>query len=391
MKIGAGFSREKTPQAALQEAYRKSLQKIGATKADCALVFYSYDFGLDSTALGAAAKKVFRDTRHIGTSSWAAWFQRDGFEAETGLLVVSLKDIQNFEFFKVHSLKEKAELWVSELSRQMVDKGFAQPGVSKSLLFCIVDSLCFSSGSGFSALERQFPGMQVCGMGASYSVPQVTLLMDGEVHFNSMVAIGLREADAWVGIAQNIQGEQKPIEINRMSENLVIEIDHKPAFYRLCEHLMAQDDLPMMAPDEFRKHMGDLYIVEVPRVQPKRTRTVGEIYQAVSLLGSEMTTGMVAVAQELDFNREHYLGQKKVVYAEESLRQVLEEIRLKIENPRLLIVAASASRMREKERKIDDHSLIRSLFPHTELLFLASQGEYLGGGNSFAALVIAFP
>jgi hypothetical protein len=88
MKVGAGVSRERDPQVALQEAYRRSLQKIGVTKAEFSLVFYSYDFGLDPAAFSACLKKVFRDIPHVGCSTWSAWFHKEGFEADSGILIL---------------------------------------------------------------------------------------------------------------------------------------------------------------------------------------------------------------------------------------------------------------------------------------------------------------
>lgn len=391
MKIGAGISREKEPQLALQEAYRRSLQKIGATRSDFSFVFYSYEFGLDPAAFGASLKKVFRDTPHVGCSTWSVWFQKDGFESDSGMMVLSFKDMKSVpEIYKVHSLKEKAELWSAELSRQMEDSSLGAPS-SKDLLFLMADSLNFTPGAGFTVLERHFPGLQIGGFGASYSVPQVSTVFQGEVYFNTLIGVLMRGLEAGMVISQSIMPELNPIEINRMSENLVIEIDHKPAFYKLCEHLMTKDDLPMMSPDSFRKHMGDLYLVEAVRVQPRRPRTYGDVHSVVSLLGSEMTTGMVAVAQDLDFSREHYLGQKKVKYAEETLMSALEQAHRDIPKAELIMMASSVPRLREKDRTEDDMTIVRKVYPDVPILQIASQGEYLGGSNQFAALLTIFP
>lgn len=390
MKVGAGVSRERDPQIALQEAYRRSLQKIGVTKAEFSLIFYSYDFGLDPAAFSACLKKVFRDIPHVGCSTWSAWFHKEGFEADSGILIVSFKDLKALpELFKVHSLKEKAELWSAELSRQIEDRSPTRPR-SQDILFVMADSLNFNAGAGFTVLERHFPGLQICGFGASYSVPQVSTVFQGDVHFNTLIGILMRDAEASIGISQNIMPELNPIEINRMSENLLIEIDHKPAFYKLCEHLMGSDDLPMMSPDNFRKHMGDLYLVETVRVNPRRFRTFGDVHNVVSLLGSEMTTGMVAVAQDLDFNREHHLGQKKVKYAEQSLAAVLDQVQSEIPEPSFIFLAVSVARLRDKDRTVDDLSLVRRVYPDVPVLLVSSQGEYLGGANQFAALLTFF-
>jgi hypothetical protein len=154
---------------------------------------------------------------------------------------------------------------------------------------------------------------------------------------------------------------------------------------------MQKEDLPMMSPDQFRKHMGDLFLVEIPRNQPFRPRTLGSPFHVVSLLGSEMTTGMVAVAQELNFSRIHYLGQRKPEYAEEEVRSVLTRIKEKVEKPSWILLLSSVSRLRDRERKISDRALVKEVFPETACLEVGTQGEYLGASNQFASLAIVFP
>lgn len=390
MKIGIGFSKLKTSEGALQEAYRKSLQKLGATRASLVFIFYSYDYTLDAPAFAGALKKVLRDVPHMGSSSWSAWSQKETFEGETGLMVVSFHDLPfTFDFLRVHSLREKAELWSAEIARQLGDRAVSQKEKS-DFLFLAADSLNFSGGSGFTFLERHFPDLQVFGFGTSFSVPQTSLVCNGEVYTNALIGLVAEGAKPWIGLLQNVRPEQNPIAVNRMSENLIIELDGKPAFYRLCEHLMTEDDLPMMSPDEFRKHMGNLYIVEKTQQPTDRPRVIGEPYRIVSLLGSEMTTGMVAVANALDFSQTHYLGQKKTAYAHSQSVQVLEELKKKIPKPSMLWMLVSSTRFRDKDRAKTDFETVSEVFPDTPVMGLATNGEFLGGTNQYASIVIVF-
>lgn len=391
MKIGIGISKLKSAEAAIQEAYRKSLQKLGATKAALSLVFYSYDHTLDAPAFAGALKKILRDIPHIGSSTWSGWSQKDAFEGETGLMIVSFHDIDfSFDFLKVHSLREKAELWSAELARQMGDRAVAQKKKA-DVLFLMADSLNFTAGSGFQFLERHFPELQVFGFGTSFSIPQTSLICNGEVYTNALVALVSEGLQPWVGLLQNVKPEQNPVAVNRMSENLIIELDAKPAFYRLCEHLMTQDDLPMMSPDEFRKHMGNLYIVEKSQQTVLRPRVLGESYRIVSLLGSEMTTGMVAVANALDFSQTHYLGQKKAIYAEGDAQKILQEIKAKVPNPSMIWMLVSSTRFRDKDRSKSDYDTVSEIFPDVPVLGLATNGEFLGGMNQYATIVAVLP
>lgn len=387
MKVGIGFSQEKNPEVGLSEAYRKSLQRLQATRADFVLLVFSYDYGLDLASLTEAVRKVLRTVPHVGTSSWAAWSSREGFEGDSGILVMSFKDL-SFEprFFKVNSLKEKAENWAPELSRQLQEIRDHR----ETSLFVLADSLSFIPGEGFEQLETQFPHWQIFGMGASFSVPQVCLVLNGDVYMNALVAVAMQGQIPWIAISQAIRPELEAVTINRMSENLLIEIDSKPAFYRLCEHLMNQDDLPMMGQDEFRKHMGHMFLVERPKEAKPKNQILGESYRSISLLGSEMTTGMVAVATGINFSRAHYLGQRKAQYAEDELEAMLLQLKEKVPNPVCLWVLSSSSRRRDRERSESDAEIIRGVFPHAPTIGIYTNGEYVREPNQFAIMIIAF-
>lgn len=387
MKIGVGFSREREADVALAEAYRKSLQRVSATKADLIFVFYSYDYSLDQPAFSGSLRKVFREVPHYGCSTWSAWSNQEVLEGETGMMVVSIK-APSFEIrpLRVHSLREKAELWSAELSRQIDDS--QKPPPESLLIFA--DSLNFTPGGGFAFLERKFPKTQILGIGTSFSVPQCSLVCQGEVYLNALVGLAIYGKQPWVALLQSIKPELAEVQINRMSENLIIEIDEKPAFYKLCEHLMSQDDLPMMSPDEFRKHMGNLYVVERSKEILSRPQTLGDPYKVISLLGSEMTTGMVAVAQTLDFSQTHLLGQKKVAYTDELAEMHLSELKSNLPKPSLILMFVNSARNHDKERVVSDLSLVRKTFPDSAVVGVASHGEFLGGANQYAAIIMAF-
>jgi|GEM_PF-5788246 len=389
MKTGVGMSRAKDAQAAVQEAYRQSLQRLGALNADFSIIVYTYDYVLEPDVLSAVLKRVFKNTPHIGCSTWSAWNEKDMAEGENGIFVLSIKDIDvTNKIFKVHSLKEKGALWAGETIRFL--DSIEGSRESKSSLFLIGDGIHFSAAEGFRRLREEFPKLQVFGFGTSYGIPQCSLVHDGEIYSNSLIGVYLENIQPWVSLLQNIWPEGEAIDINRMSENLLIEIDEKPAFYRLCEHLMAMDDLPMMSPDEFRKHMGNLYIVETPASGKASSQMLGQAYRVVSLLGSEMTTGMVAVGEALDFSCQHHLGQKKVKYIEDLAEENLMKLKECIPEPQIIWMLCSTAHFRDKERTKNDLQIVQKHFPGTPIFGVGSHGEYYDGLNHQASLIIAF-
>lgn len=391
MKIGIGLSRAKDVQEAIQAAHRSALQDLQALKADFLLFAYTYDFALEPDLLSSVVRRNFKSVAHAGFSTWSGWKGSELFEGESGVMVLAFKDLpQEPKIFKVHSLKEKADLWSAEMIRRLEAEEVEERSEKDSLML-IADSIHFTAGRGFERIREHFPKLLSFGFGTSYGIPQCSVLVDGELFPNTMLGIYLPELRPYLALLQSVEPESQPIHINRMSENLLIEIDEKPAFYRLSEHLMATDDLPMMAPDEFRKHMGNLYIIERPDKAQSSENIVGEAHRIVSLLGSEMTTGMVAVGDSLDFERKHYLGQKKLEYSEDLAEKRLRELKEKIASPSLILNFSSSMRFRDNDRRVNDPSLIEKVFPQTPLFGVSSNGEFLQDLNQQASLVVAFP
>lgn len=388
IKAGVGISKEKDAQAAVQEAYRMSLQKLGALKADLSIVVYTYDHVLEPDVFSSVLKRTLKNVPHIGCSTWSAWNEAEMIEGEGGLMVLSLiyPGIAD-NILKVHSLKEKQDLWASEILRFL--DGIEGLDDQEHSLMVISDGINFQSHQGFQKIRRSYPKLKTFGFGTSYGIPQCSLVHDGEVYTNALIAMLIPNMQPWDAVIQNIRPEASEIQINRMSENLLIEIDEKPAFYRLCEHLMNEDDLPMMSPDEFRKHMGNMYIVEKEKDMPPAIKSFGETYRIVSLLGSEMTTGMVAVGESLDFGRRHFLGQKKVEYAEERAETLLDELKEKVPNPKMIWCFCATAHFRDRERTRSDIQLVSEKFPGVPIFGVGSHGEYLDGQNHQSAVVLA--
>ena len=127
MKAAFGFSNAKDPSEAISQAYRNSLQRLRATKADFCFVVYSYDYNLDAAGFGVLLKKHLKYVPHLGCSSAGAWTPAERFTSERGIVIMSVKD-PNFDvdFISVHSLREKEENWATEVGRQLGDSQVKQ-------------------------------------------------------------------------------------------------------------------------------------------------------------------------------------------------------------------------------------------------------------------------
>lgn len=388
MKIAGAISTQKDFQAALQEAYRLALQKLGVLRADCVYVSYTYDHSLDPDLFTAILRKQFRDITHFGASTWSGWSERNQFEADTGVSVMAMTQLpEDWELLKVFSLKEKSELWAPELLKQL--DSVDSPDTQGSL-FLVGDGIQFPNDHGLQKIRQGRKSLKVFGYTTSYGIPQCSVVINGELYSNALVALYLPKLHVPTLVVPSVCPELQPIRINRMSENLVIEIDEKPAFYRLSEHLMASDDLPMMAPDEFRKYMGNLFLAEKRSDEIQLEQHLGDIYRVVSLLGSEMTTGMVAVGEELDFESTHYLAQKKNEYSEDRAKEKIQEFLNEYGPFQCLLMFASSSHFRDKERRQDDISLVRQLAPSTPLIGVSSQAEIIGSMTQQSFVLAGF-
>ncbi|TVQ80929.1 MAG: hypothetical protein EA369_01160 [Bradymonadales bacterium] len=387
MQVGIGFSQLKDPAQALQEAQKKAHQELKALQADLYLVCFTYDHSMDLELLSSLLKRNFRSKPLLGCSTWSAWSKDHSMEAESGLFVLAFRELSfEPEFLKVNSLKEKQGLWAVELARQIEDRS-----LSDALCLFVADSLHFHVGTKLQQIQESMPQLPILGWSTSYGIPQCSVVLNSEIYSNALVAMAMKGVKAEAVCIQSVQIESQPIQINRMSENLVIEIDQKPAFYRLCEHLVEVEDLPMMAQDEFRKHMGNLYLIESAEDCKNPTRFLGEAYRCISLLGSEMTTGMVAVSEAVDFSKKHYLGQKKPGYLEKNAERLLGQLREKIPHPSFVLMISAASHSRERTEGPSNLELVSKAFPpETKIFGISSQAEIALTQNQSSVLVIAF-
>lgn len=383
--IGIGFSAQKDVSEALNEAARKAHQDLKALQADFYFIVYTYDYALDSDLFASISKRVFRQKPVAGCSTWSAWTGDQMSEGEAGLFVLAFRGLAPV-VKKVHSLKEKQGLWATELSRQIESLQNA-PGLS---LF-VADSLHFTPGQQLAKVQALYPEMPLVGWGSSYGIPQCSVLAQNEIYSNALISLSFENVPARVACIQSVQAEGESIRINRMSENLIIEIDEKPAFYRLCEHLVEVEDLPMMPQDEFRKHMGQLYLLEKSSHPLLKDRLVGDFHRSISLLGSELTTGMVAVSESLDFSREFYLGQKKMSYFEQAAEKHLAHLKEFNAKPSFVWMIASGTLLREKDAARSTLSMVESIFPESKIFGVSSQTELAWGPCQNSLIVIAFP
>jgi len=57
----------------------------------------------------------------------------------------------------------------------------------------------------------------------------------------------------------------------------------------------------------------------------------------------------------------------------------------------LAFIMVNTNRLRDRDRGLSDEALIKKFYPNTPVVGLSTNGEFLGGPNQFAALVVLFP
>ena len=135
--------------------------------------------------------------------------------------------------------------------------------------------------------------------------------------------------------------------------------------------------------------MGNLYLVEESATTHLSPRVLGHSHRVIPLLGSEMTTGMVAVSEPVRLDYELSLGQKKKFYAEDRAIETLTQLKEKVPQPLALFVCASSTRARDPVRTKGDLMLLKEVFPKVPIFAVSSQSEFLNASNQHSAIVWA--
>lgn len=287
---GVGLSTEKDTERASREATVTALARARVDTAELAIVFATTDHGPRYSRLLRTVKETAQATHVVGCSAGGVLTTDGEVERAPGVAVLTVQtDTFSASRFFIPQLRGRGQ----EIGQEVGALVRSSPG-PHSLLVAFPDTYNFNSAAFFSGLHEAAPGVPIVGGGASEDgTLGETFQFCGDVVSNDAVCGALLSGQFHhtIGIAQACQPISPVLTVTKSHQNLILELDGKPAFEVFAEvvHQPLLEDLRRAAAFVF---------VGLP-VDPERQRIVRGEYVVRNLVGFDPRQGIVAVADEI--------------------------------------------------------------------------------------------
>ena len=243
LRAGVGQSSEVSTDRAAEEAARQAMEQAGISRADIAVVFFTVEHAAHKRELTETLCRVARTGRIVGSSAagiLTACGEVEGTRS-VAVLVLSSEDIQidPFLFTALRGREEQIGYGIAQFKRRVAGQN--------SLLALFPDTYNGQAQKLLQAIESATGFVPVVGAGSSENgMAQVTYQLCGDALDTNAVA-GLHIGGSFetqIEITQGCQPITKPMVITRAEQNLIYEIDHRPAlevFARTLKGPLAED------------------------------------------------------------------------------------------------------------------------------------------------------
>jgi small ligand-binding sensory domain FIST len=297
LHAGVGLSTEKDTERAGREAAEIARARMGAATADLALVFATVEHGPLYSRLLRTIKNTAQATHVVGCSAGGVITTDGEIERAPGVAVLTVKaDTFSMSRFFVPQLRGRAH----ETGKEVAGLVQARPS-ENNLLVVFPDTYNFNSAAFFSGVAEVAPNLPVVGGGASEDgTLGETFQLCGDTVSNDSVCGALLSGHFHhtIGIAQACQPIGPVHTVTRSQQNLILELDGRPAFEIFAEVVRQ----PLI--EDLRRAAAFVF-VGLP-VDPERQHIARGEYVVRTIVGFDPRQGVVAVADEI------HQGQKMV-------------------------------------------------------------------------------
>lgn len=243
IKAGAGKSNEPSTQAAVEAATRQALAQAGVGRADMALVFFTADHAARQQELVAALNRTAQTESIVGCSAVGVLTDQGEIEGHRGVavLVVASDQLMARPFVLAPLRDNEAHLGDS------IGGFLNKSGEESSLMMFFPDTYNGQPQRLLQSLENKAGFHPVVGAGASEGsgAGSTFQLCGDKVMSNALAGVYLSgDFRSQIDITQGCQPITPPMTITKAENNLIYEIDHRPALEVFAEQLkgpLAQD------------------------------------------------------------------------------------------------------------------------------------------------------
>jgi small ligand-binding sensory domain FIST len=297
LHAGVGLSTHTDTQRAGVEAAEIALARSGSDSADLALIFATTGHGANYSLLLRTVKETARAAHVVGCSAGGVLTSDGEIERAPGVAVLTMRaDTFSATRFFVPQLRNRGR----EAGREVADCIRPQLGVD-NLLVVLPDTYNFNPTAFFAGLSESVPDMPVVGGGASEDgTLGETFQLCGDAVSNDAVCGVLLSGHLHhtIGITQSCQPLGPVHTITKAYQNLILELDERPAFAVFAEVL------PQPLREDLRRAAAFVF-AGLPVDAERQRITPGE-YVVRNIVGFDPRQGIVAIGEEV------HQGQKMV-------------------------------------------------------------------------------
>jgi len=242
LRIGVGTSAHRNPERAGREAAEAALAQAGVTSCDFVMLFSTV--GYDQQVILDAVRRVPGEARLAGCSGEGVIAQGMGNESSHVVSVMVWKsDELRFTAGKACGLGAG----VREVGAAVAQQVSAAAGADPLVLFLFPDGLKFNTdqfAEGFQSASRLGKKLKVVGglAGDDFTLTKTYQYHDGEVFSEGITwALLQGKGDVMVGVTHGCVPLGVEARVSRAQEDVIFEIDGRPATKFLDEYLAPED------------------------------------------------------------------------------------------------------------------------------------------------------
>ena len=326
LKAGVGQSSQSDTRAAVEEAARRAMEGLPDGNADLTLLYATVDHAGTLEPELTALHQMTGTRNTVGCSGLGILTGDGEIEGESGVAVMVLaSDTVRARPFVRDSLKENDAAAGQDIANAV---GPDHP----SLTVLLADGYRSRPDAMLDAMVRAGHSGPVVGAAASEngSHGKTYQFYEDRVISNSVVGFALSGAfETVVDITQGCQPVGEPMVVTKAQENLIFEIDGRPAFEVFAELVGKpfQQDL--------RRALAFVFVGLPP--DPRQTAIEPGQYLVRNIIGVDAQRGILAVAQPVETGQPLIFTLRDGQRAREDLGQMLERqtARLEGRKPRM--------------------------------------------------------
>lgn len=318
IKAGVGISGNINASEAGNEASLQAMEDGDLDRADWAIVFSTFPHRENYEEILRSVCDITQATNLIGCSGIGVLTNSAEIEAEPGVSVLAASS---------NSITTSSFLCADPADggfRAGVDIGerLKPVGPERVLLALLPDPFNFRPELLFRGIESELGHIPIVGATASENpyINETSVFNGNDVSQRSVSGIMMRgEFNYTIGITQGCQPVGSPLFITRCENNIIIELDNKPAYEVLKRHV------PQTILESPGDLMRTLFVGFSP--DPEKREITGRDYLIRNLIGINPQRGIIGVAENVKNGQAIQFAIRNPQMAREDLKHMLERIK----------------------------------------------------------------